>query len=143
MFLKELRWLDCLVTITLSLFLVTYDFVTLQYTKIDASSNINLYGFPLPNKTGRYLDNILNYNIYLIPYAIDIFVYFIILTIIFWYVCRYMFDFRLKKKIFVPLIFGIIFIVLIPFILPNQDYGYWLNDIDLTKYTMKFNWYGR
>jgi hypothetical protein len=142
-FLKELSWLDYLMLIIVTFFFISYDVLTVKYLPNGVSKlNIpELYGFPLPNKT--------NYNwcsegerlIYVIPFIIDYFTYFALLTVSYWFIVIYVLQMKLRKKIFLPIFFGILFVSLIPYITPAQKYSFYLTEYPSSWYDWHINWF--
>lgn len=142
-FLKDLNWIDHLMIISFAFFAVIYDFCSLKYLpNINAKKLPILYGFPLPNKTNISWINSGERGIFLMPLMIDIVFYFTIFLIFYWFIFRYVFYIRLRKRYFTPLFFGILFINLSPFILPQQGYSWTFIEYPLNLFNIEFNWFG-
>jgi ABC-type multidrug transport system permease subunit len=140
---SQLSSLDLLLICMLSLSIVSLDLLTFHYIPdSEIITSHHYYGFPLPyEKCLPWADN-LQKTIYLGPFILDLIFYFIITTLVYWFMFRYAFYIKLKMRFFIPLIFGMLFIILIPYILPGQEYELWLNNFNTVNYEINFNWYG-
>ena len=140
---RQLNWLDLLLISIISLSIVSFDLLTFHYTpNIELDSVYHYYGFPIPYEKCLPWANNLHKTIFIGPFLIDLVFHFFAIVIIYWFILRYAFTIDLKMNLFIPLTFGMLFTILIPYILPGQGYELWLNNFDLNNFTVNFNWYG-
>lgn len=142
-FLKDLSWIDYLLLSSISLFTVIYDFCSVRFIPIEKVHTLPiLYGFPLPNKTSTPWVNSGERGIYLAPFILDFLFHLLVITIFYWFIMRYVFNINLRKRIVIPFFFGILFLNLSPFILPQQWYSLAFIDLPFAKFDVEFNWFG-
>jgi hypothetical protein len=141
---KELSWLDNLILLGISFFATTFDLLSVHFTPTkEVKLHIpSLYGFPLPNKTNISWGADGERTLYITPYFIDLFVYFIILSVVYWFIFKYLFPTQLRKRFFIPLFFGLIFASFYPFIMPEHVYSFNLVEYPSDWYDWHINWFG-
>jgi len=142
--LYSFSWLDYLILAATSFFMLTYDVLTIKYISNGVSQlNIpELYGFPFPNKTNYHWCDDGERLIYIVPFFIDYLFYFLLISILYWFVFIVTFQIKLRKKIFLPLFFGILFVALVPYIAPLQEYTISLSEFPSGWYSWHINWFG-
>ncbi len=142
-FFDLLNWLEYFFLITLAIICVTYNIITVHYQPIiqNSGNKFHYFGFPIIN--GKYLlwSDHLQKELYIVPTVLDAFFYFMVFSFVYWFIVRYIFNLKLKKKYFIPLIFGMVFTILILFIVPDQEFSVWHEDLNNIKFSKEFYWY--